>query len=85
MLDYRSVSMGFGLEGINGDAQRQEVSRRTMSWLLDELDVQLAASLDGPSRKQATLTASAGGCLRTRSRLVSCWSANRDPSQRSMK
>jgi hypothetical protein len=39
MFRYRSVSMGFGLEGVNGTDTQDEVTGRTFDWLLDELTV----------------------------------------------
>jgi hypothetical protein len=56
MYRYRSVSMGFGLEGINGAGTRVEVAHRALSWLLDPLSVDLSAS-SGPGEESATLTA----------------------------
>ena len=38
MFRYRSVSMGFGLEGVNGADQRHAVADRALDWLLDELE-----------------------------------------------
>ena len=35
MYRYRSVSMGFGLEGVNGADTQNEVTSRTLNWLLD--------------------------------------------------
>jgi subtilisin family serine protease len=59
MYRYRSVSMGFGLEGVNGAAQQAEVSGRTLGWLLDRLDVETSVSFQGRNRRDATLTATA--------------------------
>ena len=59
MFRYRSVSMGFGLEGVNGADQQQDVAGRAMGWLLDEVDVEVAVTFEGQNRREATLTATA--------------------------
>jgi subtilisin family serine protease len=59
MYRYRSVSMGFGLEGVNGTDQQEEVTGRTLGWLLDRLEVGTAVSFEGKNRRDATLTATA--------------------------
>jgi minor extracellular serine protease Vpr len=57
---YRSVSMGFGLEGVNdttGFTTKAQVAKRTLNWLLDAIDVSLSAHrLNG---KRFELTAAA--------------------------
>ena len=60
MFRYRSISMGFGLEGVNGADQQGEVAGRTLDWLLDRLDVEGAVSFQGKNRKDATFVATAG-------------------------
>ncbi len=58
---YRSASMGFGLEGVNnntGFTTRQELARRTLSWLLDTISAKVAASA-GRADSPVTLTAQA--------------------------
>jgi subtilisin family serine protease len=62
MYRYRSISMGFGLEGVNG-AARQEVAGRTLDWLLDEIDVDVAVTFEGRNRRDATLTATAASSV----------------------
>lgn len=57
---YRSVAMGFGLEGVNttGSTSRAEIAKRTLDWLLGEITVTAqptAVSL----RRQATLMVTA--------------------------
>ena len=59
MYRYRSISMGFGLEGVNGADQRVALADRTLDWLLDRLDVELTVSLGGRNGKTAVFTASA--------------------------
>ena len=59
MFRYRSVSMGFGLEGVNGAPAQQDVAGRAMDWLLDEIDVDVAVTFEGRHRRDATLTATA--------------------------
>ncbi len=39
MFHYRSVSMGFGLEGVNGEDTRNAVADRSLDWLLDEIEL----------------------------------------------
>jgi subtilisin family serine protease len=39
IFHYRSISMGFGLEGVNGADQQHAVADRTLDWLLDEITV----------------------------------------------
>ncbi len=63
MFRYRSVSMGFGLEGVNGSATRQEVAHRSLAWLLDRLSVDLTAT----RHRGATVTLGSGGAAATRS------------------
>jgi subtilisin family serine protease len=55
---YRSVSMGFGIEGLAGGTTAAQLGDRTMDWLLDKLTVGLASASAGPG-KRARLTASA--------------------------
>jgi PKD repeat protein len=59
---YRSVSMGFGIEGLTSGATATQVGDRTMDWLLDKLTVGLASSSAGPG-KRATLTANASSSV----------------------
>jgi hypothetical protein len=59
MYRYRSVSMGFGLEGVNGADQQEDVAGRTVGWLLDRLEVATSVSFQGQNRRDATLTATA--------------------------
>ncbi len=59
MYHYRSVSMGFGLEGVNGAPEQQEIAHRTLDWLLDEVDVSLTAVRVGTSRRVLGFTADA--------------------------
>ena len=63
MYRYRSISMGFGLEGVNGAATRDEIAHRTLAWLLDRLTVDLHASArhrDGTNTLTATAASSSG-------------------------
>ena len=59
MFRYRSVGMGFGLEGVNGAPAQQEVAGRAMDWLLDTIDVDVEVTFEGRNRRDATLTATA--------------------------
>ena len=59
MYRYRSVSMGFGLEGVNGADQQEDVTGRTLGWLLDRLEVGTDVSFQGTNRRDVTLTATA--------------------------
>jgi hypothetical protein len=66
MFNYRTISSGFGLEGVNGADQQAEVTGRTLDWLLDELtvevDVQLSRSRGSHQHgknKDVTLSATA--------------------------
>jgi subtilisin family serine protease len=59
---YRSVSMGFGIEGLASGVTAMQLGDRTMDWLLDKLTVGLASSSDGPG-KRASLTASASSSV----------------------
>lgn len=56
---YRSVSLGFGLEGVNSDsgfATRREVARRILAWLLDRVTLEVVP--DGViSQQDAAFTA----------------------------
>ncbi|MFN2556749.1 MAG: S8 family serine peptidase [Nitriliruptorales bacterium] len=56
---YRTVALGFGLEGINSDtgfATRQEVARRTLAWLFDRITLEVLPT--GPLTQEiATFTA----------------------------
>jgi hypothetical protein len=57
---YRSVSMGFGLEGVTNSAARSQIARKALDWLFDALSVNLSA-VGGANRGSATtrLTAAA--------------------------
>ena len=57
MFHYRTISMGFGLEGVNGAAAQAELAAGTLDWLLSELAVDVSASTGGPGRLTATFTA----------------------------
>jgi hypothetical protein len=59
---YRSVSMGFGIEGLTSGATPAQLGDRTMDWLLDKLKVGLASSSNGPG-KRATMTAAASSSV----------------------
>jgi hypothetical protein len=66
MFDYRTISSGFGLEGVNGADEQADVAGRTLDWLLDELtvdvDVQSSRSRGSHHKsknKEVTLTATA--------------------------
>jgi hypothetical protein len=59
---YRSVSMGFGIEGLTGGPTATQLGDRTMDWLLDKLTVGLASSSNGPG-KRVTLTANASSSV----------------------
>jgi subtilisin family serine protease len=59
---YRSVSMGFGIEGVTGGATAAQLGDRTMDWLLDKLTVGLGSLSNGPG-KRVTLTASASSSV----------------------
>ena len=59
---YRSVSMGFGIEGLTSGPTATQLGDRTMDWLLDKLTVGLASSSNGPG-KRVTLTASASSSV----------------------
>jgi subtilisin family serine protease len=59
MYRYRTVSMGFGLEGVNGAATQNEITSRTLSWLLDEVSVTASVTFGGPNHKTATFNAPA--------------------------
>ena len=59
MFRYRSVSMGFGLEGVNGADAQNEVTTRTLDWLLDELTVMANARFGGRDGKTAFFHATA--------------------------
>ena len=55
MFRYRSISMGFGLEG----RERRRPSNGTwpggsLDWLLDEIDVDVAVAFVGQNRREAT-------------------------------
>jgi subtilisin family serine protease len=60
---YRSVEMGFGLEGLNattGHAAPATVASRTLQWLLDSVDVTLRQPAPSPaSRRDTRLSATA--------------------------
>jgi hypothetical protein len=61
MFHYRTISMGFGLEGVNGtgngaDAQAA-LAEVTLDWLLSELDVDVQATAGGQGGLTATFTA----------------------------
>ncbi|MGH9244374.1 MAG: S8 family serine peptidase [Acidimicrobiales bacterium] len=60
---YRSVSMGFGLEGVNGADQQQAVADRALDWLLDRVDMTVAVSLGGPTGRRATFTGTAASSV----------------------
>ncbi len=60
MFRYRSVSMGFGLEGVNSTATQDEVTTRTLHWLLDELTVTANAKFFGRDGKTAIFHAVRG-------------------------
>ena len=55
---YRSVSMGFGIEGLTNGTTAGQLGDRTMDWLLDKITVGLASKSVGHG-KRVTLTASA--------------------------
>ena len=57
MFHYRSVSMGFGLEGVNGEDTRNAVADRSLDWLLDEIE--LSASAGSTARQASTVSLSA--------------------------
>jgi hypothetical protein len=66
MFNYRSISTGFGLEGVNGADQQADVAGRTLDWLLDELHVDVdeqssraRGSHDKSKNKEVTFTATA--------------------------
>jgi subtilisin family serine protease len=63
MYRYRSIGMGFGLEGVNGAAQQQDVAGRTLDWLLDELTAEVTVTLGDRNRRDATLTATASSSV----------------------
>ncbi|MGH8903693.1 MAG: S8 family serine peptidase, partial [Egibacteraceae bacterium] len=65
---YRSVAMGFGLEGVNttSPASRADLAKRTLDWLLDEITVTVhptAVGLDGRAVLVARARSSAGAAL----------------------
>jgi hypothetical protein len=70
---YRSVEMGFGLEGLNattGYATPESVAARTLQWLLDGVDVALRKPAPAPgsprwTRLRATAVSSAGAGITT--------------------
>jgi hypothetical protein len=54
---YRSVEMGFGLEGLNattGHAAPATVASRTLQWLLDSVDVTLGHPGSSPDSRGST-------------------------------
>jgi subtilisin family serine protease len=53
---YRSLSMGFGLEGLVSGATPAQVGDRAMDWLLDSVSVGLRSS-GGKKKKRVTFTA----------------------------
>jgi minor extracellular serine protease Vpr len=55
---YRSVSMGFGIEGLTGGVTAAQLGDRTMDWLMDKLTVSLGSVTTGHD-KRVTLTANA--------------------------
>ncbi len=57
MFRYRTVSMGFGLEGVNGADAQAELATRTLDWLLDDLAVDVSVTRGGQGGKSATFTA----------------------------
>jgi hypothetical protein len=67
---YRSVEMGFGLEGLNattGHAAPATVASRTLQWLLDSVDVTLGhpgpTSGSRSTRLSATAVSSSGAAV----------------------
>jgi minor extracellular serine protease Vpr len=62
MFRYRTISMGFGLEGINGRATRTAVAQRSLAWLLDRQTVDIAVTRVryGPVTLTATASSSSG-------------------------
>ena len=66
---YRSVGMGFGLEGVtnsNGNATRAQVFQRTLTWLLDDVSVTVTAADEGKKPTKlltANATSTAGAAI----------------------
>lgn len=74
-LRYRTIYLSFGLEGVNdntGYATRAEVTRKLLSWLMDEVAVDLAgpytATVGTPIVLSGTATSSMPGATFTRFR-----------------
>jgi subtilisin family serine protease len=66
---YRSVSMGFGLEGVNGNtgfATRQQVAAATLNWLLDRITfgpLSVTPKKPGKDERNVTLTLTAASSV----------------------
>jgi subtilisin family serine protease len=58
---YRAISMGFGLEGVAGGATTTQLGDKAMDWLLDEVTVDLGASVG--HGKRVTFTATPGSSV----------------------
>jgi subtilisin family serine protease len=54
---YRTISMGFGLEGVNGADAQAALAASSLDWLLSELAVDVHATTGGAGRLTATFTA----------------------------
>lgn len=64
-FDYRSIALGFGLEGERDAATRIAILSRAVAWLLDEVRVSIA-SVSGSASKTITAraTSSAGAAIK---------------------
>ncbi|HEU6445809.1 MAG TPA: S8 family serine peptidase [Gaiellaceae bacterium] len=58
---YRAISMGFGLEGLASGPTASQLGDRAMDWLLDEVTVDLAASIG--HGKRVTFSATPGSSV----------------------
>ena len=58
---YRALSMGFGIEGLASGATATQLGDRAMDWLLDEVTVDLGASVG--HGKRVTFTATPGSSV----------------------
>lgn len=58
---YRAISMGFGLEGLASGPTASQLGDRAMDWLLDEVTVDLGASIG--HGKRVTFTATPGSSV----------------------
>jgi hypothetical protein len=60
-FQYRSASLGFGLEGVDGTANQDAVARRLIDWLTDVAAVDIGATV----RAAKTMTFTASGTSST--------------------